>query len=813
MRFITALLVLNLLAHFSFAAETESDAGIKGTVKDRQTQQGLEYATVMLYNQVDSTFAGGGITGHNGVFNIDLKPGTYYAVLQFLGYNPITVSDIEVKRMRANIDLGVLLLSPDSGMLNEVEIVAERSQVEMSLDKRVYNVGRDITAAATNAMDVLENIPSVTVDVEGNVSLRGDEGVRILIDGKMSGLAGLSSRDALRSLQADMIERIEIVTNPSVRYDAEGTAGIINIVLKRDRRRGFNGSFDISGGYPLQGGISGSLNYRLPKVNLFANYSLNYREMPGTGTLRREFFRPEGTYLTTQQSSRDRYNTGNTFRLGAEYNINPKSSLTLSGLFRLSNQYSRSKVSYNDFFPTTNLLNATDRIEKGNSQSPVMEYNLLYRRQFDKENQLLTASVSISDNRSDQKTGITELMLFAHDDDYAEDLLQRTINDEIQRNLEFQADYFHPFNGKARLETGVKAQFREIDNDYAVEEQQNGIWENMAAFTNHFIYNENILAAYALFGNDLGSYSYQVGVRSEYADIRTRLINTNEDNRNNYIDLFPSAHFTYKLSTTQHLQISYSRRIRRPGFWQLNPFRNFSDNRNIWTGNPNLQPVYTNAYELGYLKFWQRASFNGSIYYRDSRNVFQRVERIDTAGIITIRPENFATNQSFGLELVGSVNPAKWWTLNANANFFRSITEGSTAEQDFKTDAYSMSGRVNNRFTVKRGFDIQLSGNYRGPREMPQGTRKASWSADAGMSLEVLKGNGTLTFNVRDVFGTRKWAFETFGPNYYSDAEFQWMPRTYTVNFNYRINQNQQRRPDRRGTRNGDQMDDDMMMF
>jgi ferric enterobactin receptor len=273
-RFFIALLTLIIFSNPSINAiesktDTDKPTGIKGTVKDRETTQALEYATVVIYRSADSSFAGGGITGPGGIFDIDLKPGNYYAEIQFLAYRTITLTDIEVRRGRSSYDIGELLLSPDSGMLDEVEIIAERSQVEMTLDKRVFNIGRDITATATNAMDVLENLPSITVDVDGNVSLRGDEGVRILIDGKMSGLVGLSSRDALRSLQADMIDRIEVVTNPSVRYDAEGSSGIINIVLKRDRRSGFNGSFDLSTGLPFQAGISGSVNYRLPKINFF----------------------------------------------------------------------------------------------------------------------------------------------------------------------------------------------------------------------------------------------------------------------------------------------------------------------------------------------------------------------------------------------------------------------------------------------------------------------------------------------------------------------------------------------------------------
>lgn len=803
-----------LPAHTALS-DTDAESGIKGIIKDGETNRGLEYATVMVFHAADSSLAGGGITGPGGSFKIDLKPGKYYAVIDFLAYHTVTLNDIEVSRGRNPYDIGELLLSPDTGMLDEVEVIAERSQVEMRLDKRVFNVGRDISSVATNAIDVLENIPSVTVDVEGNVSLRGDDGVRILIDGKVSGLVGLSSRDALRSLQADMIERIEIVTNPSVRYDAEGTAGIINIVLKKDRRPGFNGSFDVSTGYPFQAGLGANVNYRMRKVNLFANYSTNYRESTGKGELYREFRRSdEDLRISMQDSKRERYSYSNTFRAGMEYFINPKNNLTISALYRFSDNNSRGTVIYDDFDRPQLLSNTTKRVEKEQSQRPNMEYNLLYRRQFDKEDQLFTLSATYLNRGRDQMSDITELVLFDIDDLYTDDLLQRTQNDELRTNLEFQADYYHPFGGDAKLEAGLKASIGEIDNDYAVEQfNPAGEWENMEQFTNRFIYNENIYAAYLMFGDERERFSYLLGVRTEYSDIRTRLLNTDEDNQDTYFDYFPSVHLTYKLTQADNIQLSYSRRIRRPGFWQLNPFRSFVDDRNIRTGNQFLKPVYTDSYELGYLRFWNRASFNGSIYYRNSENVFQRIERIDSTGIVTMRPENFALNESVGLELIGSGRLQRWWNINGSLNFFHSRTEGSTEERDYLTESFSWSGRISNRFTITRGFDMQLSSRFRGPREMPQGTREASWSIDAGLGKEVLNGNGTLTLNVRDVFGTRKWAFETQLDHVYTKSEFQWRPTTITLNFNYRINQNQRRQQDRRGMSPDNDMDEGMMEF
>ncbi len=803
------------LAFTTIAAEIPSDidSGIKGKIIDKSNRQALEYATIMVYNQSDTSFVAGSISGPKGDFNIELKPGNYMVSIQFLAYATINLDNVVVSRSRMLRDLGDLFISPDSEMLEEIEVIAERSTVEMTLDKRVFNIGKDLSSKAGNAIEVLENIPSVTVDIEGNVSLRGDEGVRILVDGKVSGLAGLSDKNALRSISSDMIERIEVVTNPSVRYDAEGTSGIINIVLKKDKRRGFNGSVDVTTGYPLQAGLGLNANYRLDKVNLFATYNINYRENVGGGDSYRRFDF-ETPYETYQDSESKRTSFGNTFRFGAEYLITPNNSLTLSMMYRHANMNNLTTVLYNDYRPATHLINESERITDQSNFFPNLQYSADYRKQFKRKDQLFTASLQYYDSKQKGNSTIIEQTIFNVIEPYPDPLYQWVNNDEVDGNLQFQADYFHPFGGKAKLETGFKFQNRTIDNDYRVEEEDEltGDRYPLSAFTNHFVYDENIYAAYALFGNDVGRYSYQVGLRSEYSQISTILRETQEENKNNYIDLFPSAHFTYKLTEQDNIQFSYSRRIRRPGFWQLNPFRTLNDNRNIMTGNPNLKPVYTNAFETGYLRYWKNASVNANIYYRHSTDVFQRierVERVDSTLVTFARPENFAKNDSYGLELIGMYSLSKIINLNGSLNFFRSMTQGEAYGVFYETDNYSWWGRLQSKFTVAKSFDLQLAGNYRGKMSTPQGSRLPGYSVDLGLSKDVLSDRGTLTLNVRDVFNTRKHAMETFGPNFYSSSNFRWSTTTITLNFNYRINQQKKRN----GERRQQMMDDEEQMM
>lgn len=786
--------------HALAGSNTPADltSGVKGKIVDQSSKIALEYATIMVFQAADSAFVTGGISGPNGVFDIKLKPGVYDIAVQFLAYGTLRLSDLLVEKGKNQLDLGDLFIRPDAAVLQEFEVIAERSQVEMTLDKRVFNVGKDITSKASNAIEVLENIPSVTVDIEGNVSLRGDEGVRILIDGKMSGLAGISNRNALRSLQSDMIERIEIITNPSVRYDAEGTAGIINIVLKQDRRQGFNGSIDATTGYPLQAGLGINTNYRHNKWNLFANYSVNYNERIGSGSLYREFTRDQ-IYVTDQERERRRKAWSNTIRLGSEYFFNPLNSLTFSLMYRYSDEMNKSSVFYKDYV-LEQMIGQSERIDDEEEIDPDLEYSLHYRKQFRKKDQLFTASLQYSDNKETEKATITETFFQSPLPVLPSPQVQKSANNEISRNFEAQADYFHPFTGKAKLETGLKWQSRLIDNDYEVTNQMfDEIFVTDSNFTNHFVYDENILAAYAMFGNDVGRFSYQLGLRFEYAHISTLLKDTDEEDDNEYIDPFPSVHFTYKLTEVDNVQVSYSRRIRRPGFWQLNPFRSFADNRNIWTGNPTLKPVYTDSYETGYLRYWDKSSLNATAYYRYSTDVFQRIERIDdSTGVIFIRPENFAKNQSFGIEIVGSHSPLRGWNANLSLNFFRSMTDGEAYGKQYETDFYSWTGRMNNRITLGKVLDLQLAVNYDAGSDTPQGKRLASWFIDLGASRDVLKNKGTITLNIRDLFATRTHSFETFGDNFYTKSDFRWSSTVVTLNFNYRINQAKKRTTDRR---------------
>ncbi|MBK7341776.1 MAG: TonB-dependent receptor family protein [Saprospiraceae bacterium] len=344
-------------------------------------------------------------------------------------------------------------------------------------------------------------------------------------------------------------------------------------------------------------------------------------------------------------------------------------------------------------------------------------------------------------------------------------------------------------SANGQLEMGLRAGLRDIDNQFEVEELSNDIWMTLPGFKNQFQYDEDIYAAYAIWGEQWNPISVQAGLRYEYSDIRTRLIETGETNPRSYGQLFPSAHLSYQFPNEHSLQISYSRRINRPGFRDLNPFLTFSDVRNIWTGNPNLDPELTNAYELGYLKTIEKGSFSPVVFYRTTENVIDRIRTVDAEGISYIRPENLAFQQDIGLEVTFSYQPMTWWRLNGNVNFFRSITDGKNIGADFTADTYTWFGRLSSRISLFKKVDLQINYNYRAPRATTQGRYGTMQHVDVGASMDVLKNQATVTLSGRDIFNTRRRIYENTGDDFLTEGNFLWRRGSVNLTFAYRLNQ------------------------
>jgi len=813
---LTILFALPLFLLSSAPATAGPGVGSKGLVKgrvvDAATGEPLEYATVSVHALPDSSLVAGGVSNTEGIFSIALDKGRYYLEIAFISYQGTTTNPFEIARGSMTADLGEIQLQGNAQMLEEVEVRAEKSRMQMSLDKRVFNVGKDLANLGGSASDVLDNVPSVTVDVEGNVSLRGSGGVRILINGRPSSLVGVGDTDGLRNIPANLIERVEVITNPSARYEAEGMAGIINIILKKQKRKGWNGSVDLTGGYPDRYGLALNTNYRIKKWNFFANYGLTYRDSPGSGSRYQEVYDrnengPDTTFIQDLTRDRSRGGWDNNIRLGADYSFSETSTLTANFTYSDEDGDNFSKIVYRDYINSLdNPTGISTRTDNEREQENDLEYVMSYRKDFQGKGHKFTTDIRYQDSEELETSTIREAYFTPEfEETGANELQQRSSNLELQQQLIWQADYVRPFAEEGKFEAGLRAGLRNIETNFQVDEFGQNDWQNLPEFTNNFLFDEDVYAAYSSIGNKYGNFSFQAGLRLEYTEMITELVATDQINPREYLNLFPSAFLGYDLGESGNsLQVSYSRRINRPNFWRLNPFFSFSDARNIYTGNPNLDPEFTDSYEINYLKYWDKASMTAGFFYRYTTGKTERIQRVNEEGITFTQPENLATEDAYGLDVTFSLSPKEWWDIDGNVNFFRSIISGvSEAGQDLSADAITSFGRLTSQVTLWDELNTQIRFNYRAPRNDPQGRDKALYHMDLTISKDILDKKGTLTFSVSDVFNSRRWRYINEGPGFYSEGDFQWRARQARLTFSYRINKKKQRRRAGGGYRGG----------
>jgi ferric enterobactin receptor len=792
-----------LSLHQPIQAQGSRKGAVNGKVSDAQTGTPLPYAPVRLFRNADNGLISGNITNEAGLFSLDAPVGEYYALVEFMGYKPLKSPVFSLTADKAEHNLGELKLqTAAAATLNEVVVQAEKSSMELSLDKKIFNVGQDLANAGGSATEILSNIPSVSVDTEGNVKLRGSGNVRILIDGKPSGLVSFKGGSGLQQLQGSLIDKVEIITNPSARYEAEGMSGIINIVLKKERKNGFNGSFEVIGGEPANYGGSANVNYRHKKINFFVNYGLAYRITPSLGSLYQELTANNTTSILRQDYDTRVRGFNNNIRGGMDYFFTETSILTASYLFRRSDVNRIRNIRYEDYLANQDLESYTLRKQDENEDEVNAEYALTYKKTFAREGQELTADFRFLDYWENSNQIYTQ-DTYNPDGarDLSQNLFQRSLNDEFEKQYLTQIDYVQPFGEGGKLEAGIRSSFRDMVNDYLVgDESPAGIITPLPGLDNYFIYDENINAAYGILGNKTKKLSYQVGLRAEHTDVKTTLQETGEENPRRYTNLFPSAHFTYNLPKDHALQISYSRRVRRPVYGDLSPYFTLSDSRNVMGGNPNLDPEYTNAFDLGHIKYFDKGSLSSSLFYRHSIGKIATIRRVNSEGIANLRPENLAGEDAYGAEFTGSITPATWWKLDHSFNFFRAVIDGSNFEENFSNDTYSWFTRHTSRFTLPKDIDFQVRANYEAPQKTAQGSQKSLYYVDLGLSKDFLNKKATVTLNALDLFNSRisrsVFRGESLeGVSFYTSSKNQGRRRQVNLTLSYRLNQSPASKP------------------
>lgn len=796
-------LLLLTLTFFANAQERPQAKKVKitGKIIEKATNLPLGYATVTLTNSKRPDVVTGGMTDEQGNFSVEANAGTYDVKFEFISFKVI---DLKQQTIADDKNFGTVSLEAEAETLDAVEIRAERSTVEIKLDKKVYNVGSDMIVKGGSVSDVLDNVPSVSVDVEGNVSLRGNENVRILIDGRPSG--GVNISDVLKLLPADSVDKVEVITNPSARYDAEGGGGIINIVLKKGKNQGTTGTITLSTGDPANHGFTGTLNYKTDQFNLFTTQGYSYRKGPGNSMTDTEFLDPitgETTGFLEERRKNNRLNKSYNGSFGIDLYLDKSTTWTNTFSYRRSTGENPDNVLQRHFDEFKNLESVTNRFNSQYDKDENVEFSSNLIKKFNDNGHQLTVDFMVSKSNDDDNSGIsfTDTSVLT---DISTSGNQRTASLQEQNRTLLQADYVLPF-GNSQFEAGYRGNFTDLITDYAVEDLTNGTWVNNPNYTNILQYKENVNALYTQFGSKINSkISYLLGLRWEDSNIEVNQFVNNDFRNKKYNNFFPSAFLAYEFSEGTSASISYSRRISRPRSRSINPFSNLSSNINQFRGNPDLDPSLSDSFDLGFLKKWSNLTFNTSMYFNRTQDAVQfarSVETIDGTDVLITSPRNIGTEDRFGFEFTLSYNPYKWWKLNSNFNLFRNQTKGdytyTTIDDagnsidnyvDFANTAYSWFARINSRINLPLGIDWQTNGTYNAPQTNAQGKSKGIASMNLAFSKDVLKDKATIALNVNDVFNSRKRIMETNLATQNSYSEMQWRERQITLTFTYRFN-------------------------
>lgn len=810
-----------IILFFLFAPTLLFSQKIKVTGIVTQSGNGtpIPYSSVSLTNTNNETLVFGQLTDNKGKFTLEVPPGEYNITVDQAGYE----SYFDQKNLFVNTFLGKLSMEPSGNVkdIDAIVIQGTKPIYKVELDKKVYDVSQDLTAKTGTLSDVMQNVPSVSVDVEGTVSLRGNENVKILIDGKPSAMLGINdTAEALKSISAAMVDKIEVVTNASARYEASGTAGIINIITKKNVKKGLTGNFQVLGGTPQLYGTNVNLGYGKEKWNWFANAGFRYGK--NNGNVKNQYTGYDTNGLqdeySEQNSKRNRERTSFNANTGFNFDFDKNNSLSTSIGYKYNISNYLSTTYYNNTYFPSLLQTFSERKERQNRNNYGIDGNLNFTHKFSKKNNTLTVD------------GTFNYSVDNSDSNIFDNKLGKNKNNNTQTGFMLKSDYVLPFKEGSQLEAGVRTDFSKIKTDFSLDELTSGNthWINNPEYTDKTNYEENILSAYLQYGNKWGNFSFLAGLREETSFIIVQSEKSQSDTHKNYTDLFPTLHLNYDVTEKSQIQLSYSRRINRPKSRMLVSYKNLSDDKNTFSGNPDLDPSYTNSFELGYNIQYRVWGITPSIYYQRTEDPFQKVTISDPLGNLNTSPINLGHENRYGGELSYTINPYKWWRIFGDVNLFQyknygshtyqkldPITQTSTSiTENLNKSGFTWQTRLNMTVKFPENFNFQLQGNYMAPNKSGQNKNKETFGMDLGLSKDILKGQGTILFNIQDVFKSRKRKTDTWGADFYRYSEMQWRPRQFTISFTYRINKENAKKGKKNRQENsiGNSLDDDMGM-
>ena len=808
------------LSTYVSAAYTQTQTGkISGKVLDASSGRPVDFATVAVINKSTGKAVKAAQTNQDGRFTLGLIPyGTFAVKVSFVGYKPFVKDQVSVSAQQPAIELGEIKISAaKSSMLNEVVVQGQKSTIQLGVDRKVFSVDQSIVSEGGSATDLLTNVPTVSVDLDGNVSLRGSGSVRVLIDGRPSAIGGGDMAAVLQSLPASSIENIELITNPSAKYDPEGQTGIINIVLKKNKKIGSNGSVSLSMGNRDNYNASTNLSYRSGKVNLYGNYSYRYANRLGNG-FNNTLFAGSGRVVNNSSESK-RHNVNHTAKVGMDYFINDKTTLGASGNlnFRTGKDTEGISYLYNNY--SSDLNGTSLRNSREDEKENGYDLSLDFSRRFKKQGEELTANFSFGkrDENEDERFNQDFYQFSGVQRDTVDRRLSQ--NESAGENYNIQVDYTLPFSQQQKLEAGYRSTIRTSDDSQVSDRYNYRLDQYYRDYnlTNDFSLEDIVHAAYTSYQNQITkSFGFQVGLRAEQAYLNTEYrsldtasgIQQSTKGKLDYFRVYPSIFLTQKLKNDHQIQLSYTRRVNRPRGWQVNPFRDISDPNNIRVGNPNLKPEDIHSFELSHMKYWKALTLTSSLYFRQVNDGVEGIQTpIDSTTTLT-QFANFSKNQAAGLEVIGRADITKGFNLTANFNlFYNKIFENETFGIKGNS-GYNWTGNITANISLPLNLSTQLNANYMGPRITAQGRGRQMFGADAAVKMDVLQKKASIAFNVRDVFNTRRWGGVTETPAFTREFRRRMLGRMATLTFSYRFGQTETQQRNKRHNRNQDQQGD-----
>ncbi len=785
---------------FSFA-QPPASGRISGKVVDASLGKPLEYSSLTIQNLKDSTIILGSLVDDKGNFEINTIPyGVYKLTVSFLGYKDYIIPALKVfPPDHVDVKLGTLKVNEDAKVLDEVEIKAEKSMMTLNAEKKVFNVDKNTLSAGGTAIDALKQVPTLNVDTDGNLENRGSTNLKIYINGRPSGITSGNTKAILEAIPANTIESIEVINNPSAKYEAEGDIGIINIILKKSAYKGLNGNFNIGYAtkYDFNSGVT--LNYRNEKVSSSTSYAIRYNESYwGGNTTRFNFPQNIMPYYILSNDKGTSDNINNTISNTTDWYINEKNTWSFNTLFSNNLSFSRGKSESYLTDTASAFLYGFNRYNKDRNSNYNAEFTTSYRRTFKSNTQDLVLTGNYAFVLRNRNPEFTQLNYDVNKTEYTQiPFLQSNTIKNKNHTAYFQADYTQPFEkAKAKFETGYRMSYRDLLNDFYADSVNHTFQQTVtdSSLTNAFRYKELINAVYAIYGGSYKKFSYKLGMRLEYSIVKGIQSVQQINNMRYYFDYFPSASFSFKLPKNNDIALSYSKRINRPQPEQLNPFASREDPFNILTGNPNLDPAYSHNLELTHTASFKKGVFlTTTLYYRNTQNMFTRYRIVDSTGLSIVTFDNLNTGQNAGAEFTIRGNIFKWWSVMGNVNLFYNKLNGSIPTETAYTSAQSFqyNFRIMNTFTFWENASLQLMVNYRSPFKYLQGKIRQFVFASIGFKKDILKDKrGTIALNVNDVFHTMYFGVNNSGSTFSGNTKRFWESTIGTITFTYRFGKN-----------------------